>query len=272
MTNIRNAVLTNNHLGNYIVANLPLYFQLTNLEAYFINSGTILNPAMTSLRTLTWTVPITYYEKNEILKGYLDFFIGVVETTCPSLVDLDIHFESANDPDPFSQGYRTITTDRLLSLRHFGIRNNSPNSDGPFPLRYYTHIIERYMDVLESLDIPLQSLTWTQGDFAMFFALCDRMPQLKCLKLTEFDAPLEGMALLTRNLEEFHPCIESLSIQQLGCQFSPEIGRLFKNLRCLKYLRIGDDDNGEEAADRLMDYDEVSKDASSRLIHQVDKI
>lgn len=257
MTSIREASLTNNPFGNHIVANLPLYSQLTNLDAYFLNFGTIWNPATTSLRTLAWTVPIEYYEEDMVLEGYLDFFMRVVEKTCPILESLDIHFETTGDSDKYPESYKDNTSSRLTSLRHFGVGNNSFNYDH-FSARYYAPFVERYVDILESLDIPTPNLTWAQGDFDLLFGLCDKMPQLKSLKLTQFDAPLEGQKFLKRNLEELHPFIESISIQNIGCIFSPEIGKIFQNLKCLKYLRIGDEDDGIEG-ERLAGYEEVRK-------------
>lgn len=283
MTQLSKASLTSNQVAAHIIANLPSYSQLVDLTVNGLKAEEhIWGNAPVALRKLAWTAPTRRWRANQSDPwDSTRMLMNVVEATCPGLESLDFSFSDRTGrqavpemptvaPERVQQYVQTKSSDMLAlpNLQHIGLRYGAKEETH----QLLEGLMERYSHSLTSIAIPIGHGPWTRKKLEHVLKMCQHLPRLKILSLNNSSHTngLPGDLTAEQFLLEFTTAlaspkfeIERLSIISIDCSFSEEIGTLFRSMKSLKYLFIGDGDMdngpfGDDGRPRFDDYKPVS--------------
>lgn len=286
MTQLSKALLTPNQVAAYIIANLPSYPQLVDLNVYgFRPEEHIWRKSPVALRKLTWTASTGGWGASWVDPwNSIGLLVNVVEATCPNLESLDISFSDRTRrqevpeiptvaPERVQQYVQARSNDTsvLLNLQHIGLRYGI-NEEADKHDKMLEGLVERYSHSLTSVSIPIGHGPWTRRRLEHILKMCQHLPGLKSLSLANSNhtnglpgnlSSQEFLHELTTVLASPRFEIERLSIISIDCSFSKEIGTLFQSMKSLKYLCIGDGDMengpfGNDGRPMFGDYKPVS--------------
>jgi hypothetical protein len=276
MKYLSDVLLTPSQLATHIMANLHSYTQLANLHVCGLHPYEhIWSMASVSLTRLEWEVP--YDRSEESPWNAVRYLEKVIQRTCPSLESLDISFCHTRRTGlglpvvPFErvQKYRdeqAVTTTRLTNLKHFGFRFQYCSKEHERDIEVmFLDFIRRHRQSLSSISIPIGYKSWERATLHYVLTACELLPDLKDLALVETKGIQMGRNItgyellheLTTKLSSPKLSIERLTLADIGCPFSPSIGKLFRGFASLKFLRIGDAENhnGAHGNDTRLDFE-----------------
>lgn len=264
MVNLSRAELSHNHFGSQILDNLQNYPNLVDLRVCgFRPQDHMWGQAPVSLKKINWNMPRESMNHRELgPESYnawdsAQLLIDVAATTCPGLESLGIIITHREDGAPgtsppstnAAQQYQSIipNTSRLPSLKHFSFHYN----DYEYQNREKANLdmidfISKHPHIT-SLSIDLGSVNGSRREPDLL-EVCRMLPNLKVISLSSSHAATEQAALdfwssITKGLASPAYEIESLSVRDLCCSFSPQLGSFFQSWKSLKSLRVGDKDN-----------------------------
>lgn len=262
MISLTQASLTPNQLAVQIVADLQSYIQLADLTIHGIHPEQhIWAMSPTSLTSLKWEMPTSYFRAFGSAWPAADYIVNVVENTCLALTSLDIGFSNREGQSELpavaperARQYRLVPNERpttLPHLRHFGFRCwYGASEQGTIEINFLD-FIERHRQSLKSVAIPLSYGPWSRGNLEFVLKVCGMLPDLKELRLISTKERGEGEGMtpydffyaLTTKLSSPKFSIERFSVERIKYPFSADIGKLFQPWESLKFLRMGDGDN-----------------------------
>lgn len=296
MKYLTKASFTRNPLAIHVIMNLPSYPQLSDLTIDGVNPELhIWKNAPTALRKLKWKIPYSRYGPDA--KSPWDepqFLLKVVEASCPNLEEIDMSLCNMGRQDnedivaaEVVEEYKSIpdTTEvKLTHLRHFGFKIASayPNEEQHTAIEnYILGFVGKHKQTLQSLTLPVNIGTWSREKVDFILKLCSLLPDLKELTLADTYNGFKNHAEMTA-FEFFYALtsspatakMERFSVKDMKQHFSKEIGRCFQSWKNLKFLRIGDEENGggpfgNEGRIQFDDYRPVgvSSDPSPLILH-----